>query len=361
MTFMLGDVCVDWALSRGYAYRGVHLVDNEVRNGMAAIPIPGDPRRYRLSMAGPESHAAEGADLRTPPALDLLAGAAAPMMPARARISRLRWSAFFRISHRIVPRYSEGRVFLAGDAAHIHPPIGGQGMNTGLQDAFNLGWKLALAARGRAAADLLESYSAERHPVGLEVVTRTSDRMARTIEGKDREDVDEQMADSQLLVNYRGSRWVGEDVAAPAGFAAGPRPGERAPDAPGLQQRFVNRSMRLMELTRGTGHTLLVYLDDRTRESDHRGLAEIADELSDAYGDAITVYGIVSPGARPVELERFPLVVDAQGAFRSIYGVTGPSLYLIRPDGHVGYRAAPVDPPRLRAHLGRVLSRARST
>ncbi|MGZ5376914.1 MAG: FAD-dependent monooxygenase [Mycobacterium sp.] len=74
------------------------------------------------------------------------------------------------MSHRIVGAYGRGRVFVAGDAAHIHPPTGAQGMNTGIQDAHNLAWKLALAVSGRAAPDLLDSYDAERRPVGEEVV-----------------------------------------------------------------------------------------------------------------------------------------------------------------------------------------------
>ncbi len=70
--------------------------------------------------------------------------------PTTAR--NLRWSSVFRISHRIVDAYGRGRVFVAGDAAHIHPPTGAQGMNTGIQDAHNLAWKLALAVSGAAAA-----------------------------------------------------------------------------------------------------------------------------------------------------------------------------------------------------------------
>ena len=88
----------------------------------------------------------------------------------------------FRISHRIVDRYGVGRVFVAGDAAHIHPPTGAQGMNTGIQDADNLAWKLALAVEGAAADGLLASYDAERRPVGEEVVGRTVRRAREGIE-----------------------------------------------------------------------------------------------------------------------------------------------------------------------------------
>src|SRR5882757_3637479 len=81
-----------------------------------------------------------------------------------------RWLSRFHSDERQVPRYRVGRVFLAGDAAHCHSPAGGQGMNTGLQDAANLGWKLAAAVRGWGDDALLDSYHSERHPVGRAVL-----------------------------------------------------------------------------------------------------------------------------------------------------------------------------------------------
>jgi hypothetical protein len=84
----------------------------------------------------------------------------------------------FHSEERQVPRYRDGRVLLAGDAAHVHSPAGGQGMNTGLQDAANLGWKLAATVRGWAPDDLLDTYHAERHPVGRQVL-RTSGAMLK--------------------------------------------------------------------------------------------------------------------------------------------------------------------------------------
>jgi 2-polyprenyl-6-methoxyphenol hydroxylase-like FAD-dependent oxidoreductase len=81
-----------------------------------------------------------------------------------------RWISRFHSEERQVPAYRVGRVFLAGDAAHVHSPAGGQGMNTGLQDAANLSWKLAAVLRGRAPGSLLDSYHDERHPVGKQVL-----------------------------------------------------------------------------------------------------------------------------------------------------------------------------------------------
>jgi 2-polyprenyl-6-methoxyphenol hydroxylase-like FAD-dependent oxidoreductase len=94
-------------------------------------------------------------------------------------LQEARWLSRFHSDERQVPQYRVGRVFLAGDAAHVHSPAGGQGMNTGLQDAANLGWKLAAAARGRAPEGLLDSYQAERHPVGR-LVLRSSGAIIRS-------------------------------------------------------------------------------------------------------------------------------------------------------------------------------------
>jgi 2-polyprenyl-6-methoxyphenol hydroxylase-like FAD-dependent oxidoreductase len=82
-----------------------------------------------------------------------------------ARVEEVLWSSRFRVQHRVAARFREGGVFLCGDAAHVHSPAGGQGMNTGIQDAANLAWKLALAVRGRAPGSLLDSYELERRPV----------------------------------------------------------------------------------------------------------------------------------------------------------------------------------------------------
>jgi hypothetical protein len=96
-----------------------------------------------------------------------------------------RWSSRFLSERRQAARYRAGRVFLAGDAAHVHSPLGGQGMNTGLQDAMNLGWKLAAAVRGWAPPWLLDSYEAERHLVGRKVLALT-DRFNQLVLGRSR-------------------------------------------------------------------------------------------------------------------------------------------------------------------------------
>jgi 2-polyprenyl-6-methoxyphenol hydroxylase-like FAD-dependent oxidoreductase len=107
------------------------------------------------------------------PSLELVRKVVAQRAPIGMEILALHWSSYFRIHHRQVAGLRVGRIFIAGDAAHIHSPFGGQGMNTGLHDVWNLVWKLDLVLRGHGGEELLESYSAERRPVIKQVIETT--------------------------------------------------------------------------------------------------------------------------------------------------------------------------------------------
>jgi 2-polyprenyl-6-methoxyphenol hydroxylase-like FAD-dependent oxidoreductase len=115
----------------------------------------------------------EQAPLREPVTLEEIRGAFERIVGHDFGMTEMRWSSRFLSERRQARHYRKGRVFLAGDAAHVHSPLGGQGMNTGIGDAMNLGWKLAAAVRGSAVSWLLDSYEAERHPVGAKVLRLT--------------------------------------------------------------------------------------------------------------------------------------------------------------------------------------------
>ena len=125
-------------------------------------------------------------------------------------------------------------------------------MNTGIQDAYNLAWKMTLVLHGVADARLLDSYEAERRPVGAEVVART--RQASMSFGRERASKEERLADTQILVNYRGSAWVKD--ATPA-LNATVRAGDRAPDVQGLRRDQIGFPLRLFDVLRGTAHVLV--------------------------------------------------------------------------------------------------------
>ncbi|MGK5640929.1 FAD-dependent monooxygenase [Streptomyces sp. URMC 126] len=148
-----------------------------------------------------------------------------------------RWTSRFHSDERQVPQYRDGRVFLAGDAAHVHSPAGGLGMNAGLQDAANLGWKLAAVLQGRAGEALLDSYHDERHPVG-EQVLRVSGAIVRAVlldspVARSVRDTAARALHLAPAVGHRMARTVsGLAIAYPAPPGAHPLTGRRAPDLP---------------------------------------------------------------------------------------------------------------------------------
>jgi hypothetical protein len=273
----------------------------------------------------------------------LLAGGAA----AGTTASEMRWSSFYRISHRLVSQYSVGRVFLAGDAAHLHPPLGGQGLNTGVQDAYNLAWKLALDVKGRASAGLLASYDAERRAVGLQLVERTTDRMRRTLAG-DAGEHSPLRDDSQLFLNYRQSPIVLPD-AAPAGLQAG----DRAPDVLGLRRSHVRHEERLFDLLRGPRHALIFYTDYPRAELECRRFLERMAPAA-ASLDA-RMFAIVHPDCSLPILEGLPTFVDSRNDFARHFGGRSGAVDIIRPDGYLGCRATLASPDLVEAYAARIV------
>jgi 2-polyprenyl-6-methoxyphenol hydroxylase-like FAD-dependent oxidoreductase len=258
------------------------------------------------------------------------------------------WPTRFRLHHRQAAQYQKGRIFLAGDAAHIHSPVGAQGMNTGIQDAWNLGWKLALVARGRADNRLIDTYNDERWPVGRTLL-RATDRLfsafARSLSGSQavtwlrrvlvRTIVGPALTHqriralafhfvSQLRIRYRTSPVV---VEGDPPLRGGPRAGDRLPDAQVrragattyLQQELCGFPFHLLicgpvsawdkgRLTTVVqAHTGLIAIKYLTRE-------EAPDALVDVDGDALARLGIESSGQ-----------------------------YLVRPDGHIAFRCLGTD------------------
>ncbi|MEN3536887.1 FAD-dependent oxidoreductase [Microbispora sp. ZYX-F-249] len=224
------------------------------------------------------------------------------------RLHEPQWSSLWRANIRLADRYREGNVFLAGDAAHVHSPAGGQGMNTGIQDAHNLGWKLAAVANDGAAFELLDSYEAERRPVATHVLALSNARLKQALEiqaAPTRRDA----STIQLDVGYRGSALARDD----RDDAAALRAGDRAPDATKLAT--VEGERRLFDLTRGGRFTLL------------------------AFGPA-TPAEVAQHGLRTLHVVGHPTgpddIADTEGHLAAAYDASDRTLVLIRPDGHVG-------------------------
>jgi hypothetical protein len=230
------------------------------------------------------------------------------------RLRNLTWRSTYRVNVRMVDRLRSGRVFLAGDAAHVHPIAGGLGMNSGIQDAYNLGWKLALVLAGRATPSLLDTYDEERLPVASWLLNITSQRLDAVLDAikKPGGGVDAVAAPeiTQLLLGYRWSRLSRNAV----GRSEGLRAGDRAPDAP-CRDTVTGARVRLFDLFRGPHFTLLG-LGGRC--------AAALDEVrtDDAATDMVKPF-LIGPGG----------LRDDDGHAARAYGED--VLALVRPDGYV--------------------------
>ena len=316
--FVLGDVAIDWSRANDTLY----LVLPAKGGVLAMFPLAGE-NRWRVIVARVDAPESAG-----DPTLDELQELANRVAPEKLRLHDPTWLARFRLHHRGVDRYRAGRFFVAGDAAHIHSPAGGQGMNTGIQDAFNLGWKLALAQKGHAGQLLLDSYHDERWPIGQQLLSTTDRIFSLNTTGNPlvvrlRNFLAPRLAPrvfatrsrraqmfrfiSQLAIQYRRSPIVEEHA-----LKGGPHAGDRTPDADGLLAKLTGPRFQLLAF----GFT--PQLPARLRD-------------------------LVEPHTFPAPLPRF--------------GTTSPAHYLIRPDGHVSYRAPGADLSGCAEHLDRLLQR----
>ena len=256
-----------------------------------------------------------------------------------------------------------GRVFLCGDAAHVHSPAGGQGMNTGLGDAFNLGWKLASVILGKAKEELLDSYEAERMPV-IDGVMRMTDQMTKLITATDGPRVwirewilpivakmgfaaKMAMRLSQLSLGYPHS-----SIVLPGRVTAGAKPGERVPPLSFLDLA-TKRASRTPDLF-GKGKIVFLVMPDLGIGSE--GMREVMDGRS----DLIDWQWMVKKGAgRPTEARSGELVwVDEDGKVRDELGVEDhPSFALLRPDGIVMARGELCETQLIQDFLCRVFGK----
>ncbi|MET9697077.1 FAD-dependent monooxygenase [Streptomyces sp. NPDC006529] len=368
--YMLADVEVAWDLPHGYGLRAMRRDERgDVADVLVSIPLPG-AGRYRMSMKVPPelsaadaaagaggggiAHGLAGEGARAP-RLEHIQAVLDRLSPWPTTAGAMRWSSVFRISHRLVDRYGEGRVFVAGDAAHIHPPTGAQGMNTGIQDAWNLAWKLALAVGDAAGPGLLASYDAERRPVGEEVVGRTVRHAAQGVQADPSDPRTTLLREAQLLVGYRGSPLVDGPG---ADGAPGPLPGDRAPDCGGLRGAITAYPLRLFDLLRGREHLLLLYGPGPAAD----GFGELASAVREGSPDgALTACAVLpeaqdADGADGAAGAPLPVYRDARGEFALMYGVREATAFLIRPDGYLAARLSPPAVAELRGCLAKVFA-----
>lgn len=230
-------------------------------------------------------------------------------------IQSVSWASAFTMNARLADRYRLGRVFLVGDAAHTHPPTGGQGLNTSVQDAYNLGWKLAAVAAGAPDA-LLDSYEEERRPIAaamLGLATKLLDALKRGEMRRGREV-------HQLDIGYPESLLALERPVRSSGLLAG----DRAPDAP--LRGAGGQPIRLFSLFEGPQWTLLGYGVERVAIPPRPGLR---------------IHAIGPRGD----------IIDDGGHFNDAYAVNSGDWVLVRPDGYVGAIVASSEITALETYL----------
>ena len=354
--FVLGDVEAAGPLVEG-------AINSYAGGGGVAMFFPlGSPTTWRvIAMREPRGRSEErgrgSKPAIEPLTLEELQEIVEPPTEGSIRIFDPAWLTHFRLHHRQIASYRRGRVFLAGDAAHIHSPVGAQGMNTGIQDAWNLGWKLALVSNGIARPELLDSYNQERWPIG-QFLLRYTDRLFSTFtramsQGRITSWIREQVVSrvvprvlasrrlrasafrfvSELGIHYRNSPAVTEGKPR---LRRGPRAGERLPDA----QLMLNGQHVSLQQTVG-GPFLAVLLCGPMN-----AWSQVRVNALSVYGSWLRVLFLAQEGPNDV-------LLDVDGAILRRLGVRDSAQYLIRPDGHVAFRCSGADLKELERYLSR--------
>lgn len=341
-TLFLADVEMEW----NFEPRRLYL-DLTREDFYAFFPMPGE-KRYRLVGNLPEELKGKEAFTRTDlqELLDDHAG-------VETRVTTVRWTSVYKIHRRITERFRVGRVFLTGDAAHVHSPAGGQGMNTGIGDAYNLAWKLALVAKGEAKPGLLDSYEAERMPFARAILSGSDRAFSLLVTANPLARAPKLFAVSllfrlvsgvpplrrrafwfvsQLWTEYRDSPAV--EQCGPA--KKGPKAGERAPY--GFYESGPESGKIIFESLREPDHHLLIFEGERPDPNRLEATREEVGRMLDRYGVTVHVHQIGT----------------ANGSLHALYGAKRSSLVLIRPDGHVAYRGEAADTVGLKMYLDRL-------
>lgn len=332
--FYVADAQIDWRFSHDALH--VCLARS---SGLAFFPMPGE-KRYRIVGVFPEGFDKdEGETL-----YEEIEAHIKQQSGVELEITQVNWFSIYKVHARHVERFHSGRCFLAGDSAHVHTPVGAQGMNTGIQDAYNLAWKLAFVLRGKSHAQLLESYNHERLENARRLV-ETTDRMFNLVSDDSRfmqfmrTIVMPPIANfilhrqwikqrffpfiSQIGINYRSSPL--SDHSSQRNFAV--KAGDRMPwfelDGVSVYDRLRNPVFHLITFANlGTNDG---------RATVNAGENRLTDML---------------------DYQVLPLTPEVARAF----GTKTPFNVLLRPDNHIGIICQAISPEPIKAYLSRVMA-----
>ncbi len=380
LSVLVADVSLEWDL------RDDRLNGFVGETGIvSALPTKGGRHRVLATLPSAPEASSEA------PTLDDLSTLFALQASVNAKLSDARAIERRDVRLRQAGSYRDDRVFLVGDAAHVQDAFLAQGLNTGIQDALNLGWKLALVHRGDARASLLDTYDEERRRVGAALV-EGAEAALRVLNVKSAsikamreplgrflgsiEALQQRVARelSELSVGYERSSIVHEDktsllnarlgsaaggdtptIASVREFAAGPSAGQRAPDAR-ASVAGQSGTKRLYEVLDAKRHALLLFDGRSSTAEGYDRFRAIVLDVRAAYGELVAPWVVTPRSARPEGLPaEVPVLLDPDGELEQRYAASTECVYLLRPDLYVGYRSQPADGAALLRFLGRIL------
>lgn len=366
--FIQADCKIRWTMPKGVSYlfltpKGYMMViempDDIVR---IFISLPDERANVEAALAH-EAGAAE--DKSNAPTLNEIQENLIKLAGVDAELSDPTWLARYRTSHRYAGKFREDRAFIAGDAAHVHVPLGGQGMNTGIQDGFNLGWKLAYVLKGLAKPDLLDTYHIERHQVAKALIEGTDKGYTTILHPSELAQaavrrfgpfllsngfVRTKLMDTleEIRVAYHDSP-LSEDTRHSRVEAAG----DRAPDA-SIVRLSDCETLRIHQLLQGTQWTLFALGGMQPSSEDLAGLESTIESVEAAYPRQIKGYLIAT--SVPAGVGRHEsTMIDHECFAHESFGLDEPTLVLVRPDGYIGFRGRVTEAAKLEAYLERIL------
>lgn len=255
-------------------------------------------------------------------------------------VENVSWISPFWIHSKFVNQMNHGAIFFAGDAAHIHSPAGGQGMNTGIQDAFNLAWKLALVIKQKANISLLNSYQKERLPIIEDIVTQTDFYTNMFLFDKDfsskLKEFNHQLSEhpalsrkiaeqlTQIDIRYKKSPIINYSQKPNTGS---PQQGERAPNVK------INNSKNLYDYLSNSLHYIMIFAGNNPTKEDLNNIKKLQDFIGDKFSDLIKIL-VITP--KPLESIK-NIILDPTSSLSNSYKVNCFCTYIIRPDNYIAY------------------------
>lgn len=345
-SWWLADLHINWELpdNRMFAFLSP-------KGPLACFPI--GKKRYRLVMTSDNPNDFETPDFET------IQKAFNERSTDPATLSKPIWISAFGISHRQIEHYRHGNIFFAGDAAHVHSPMGGQGLNTGMQDIYNLCWKLAMVKNEHAPDAFLDSYQAERYPIAKAVLKKTGfmthmillknpllialrNRMMHFVSHlkKPRQHILTGLA--ELDISYARSPIVNL-----LGKKTAFKLGEFLMDFT-LVDPQNKRKLGIQTIIQGTEHNLLIFAG--TQKQDMAELLETCAFIEKNFADFLKVH-LILPVKKRKLLHNNSLFIDEKQALHTALGIKEPTAVLVRPDKYVGMTQCPLEQTTLLQEL----------